>query len=89
MAQFWSKRTEQVTKAPGLYAFGSVFWAWFAGLKLSDLLYGVRTHKAADPVDYFLCPALLLVALTWSYLLVRTIRQLKEGHPISPSSQTE
>jgi hypothetical protein len=69
-----------------MYAFGSVFWALFAGLKLGDLLYGVRTHKAANPLDYFLCPAYLLLALLWSYLLVRTIRQLKEGLSISPSS---
>jgi hypothetical protein len=83
MASIWSRNIENVTKTPGFWAFGSVGFAWLAGFQLRDLIYRVRMHNA-EALD-FICPALLLVALLWSYQLVRTIRQLSAARPTSHS----
>jgi hypothetical protein len=83
MASIWSRNTENVIKTPGLYAFGSVLFAWTAGLGSSDLIHRIRMHNA-EALD-FSCLALLLAALSWSYPLVRTIRQLSAGRSPSPS----
>jgi hypothetical protein len=84
MASIWSRNTENVIKTPGLWAFGSVLFAWTAGFGLSDLIHKVRMHNA-EALDYLVCPASLLVALLWSYQVARTIRQLSAGRPTSPS----
>ena len=83
MASIWSRNTENVIKTPGRWVFGSVLSAWTAGLGLSDLIHRVRMHNAV-PLD-LASPALLLVALLWSYQVVRTIRQLSASRPTSPS----
>jgi hypothetical protein len=83
MASIWSRNTEYVIKTPGLWAFGSVMFAWLAGFGLSDLIHRVRMYNV-EALD-LACPALLLVALLWSYQVVRTIRQLSAARPTSPS----
>jgi len=67
MAWTWAKRTiEQnitgVMKAPQLYAYGSILWAFFAGFELREVILSVRNHSA-DTFEYLTCPLLLLVAL--------------------------
>jgi len=84
MVSIWSRNIESVIKTPGLWAFGSVLFSWTAGFELRDLIYRARMHNA-EALDYLVCPALLLGALLWSYLLVRTIRQLGAGRSTSPS----
>ena len=84
MASIWSSNTERVIKTPGLWAFGSVFFAWIAGFRLSDLVHRFRMHNAV-PLDLASPALLLIVALLWSYQVVRTIRQLSAGRPTSPS----
>lgn len=83
MASIWSRNTDRVVKTPGLFTFGSVLFAWIAGLDLNDLIHKVRMHNAV-PLD-FAGSALLLVALLWSYQVARTIRQLNARRPASSS----
>jgi hypothetical protein len=84
MVSIWSRNIENVIKTPGLWAFGSVLFAWNAGFQSRDLIYGVRMHNAGA-LDYLACLGSLLVALSLSYLLVRTGRQLSAGHSTSLS----
>lgn len=84
MASIWLRNTENVIESPGLWVFGSVLFAWLAGFELRDLIYRVRMHNA-EAMDYLSWPGMLLVALLWSYQLVRTIRQLSAGRSTSPS----
>lgn len=87
MASIWSRNTENIVRSPGLWAFGSVLFAWTSGFGLSELIHKVRMHNA-EPLDGA-SQALLLVALLWSYQVVRTIRQLRAGHATLPPIQTK
>ena len=51
MASIWSRNTENVIKTPGLWAFGSVLFAWLAGFELRDLIFRVRMHNSEPLVS--------------------------------------
>jgi len=87
MAWTWAKRAfEQnitgVMKAPQLYAYGSIFWAFLAGFYLSDVIKGVRNHSATA-FDYLNCPLYLLVALLLTYFVVRAIQRFQPNPAIN------
>lgn len=74
--------TTNVTKNPEFYVYMAVFWAFFAGFDLRDIILMVRKHSATA-LDYSTCPLLLLSALLCSYFLVRAIRRSGNGPPPS------
>jgi hypothetical protein len=87
MAWTWAKRTiEQnitgVMKAPQLYAYGSILWAFFAGFELREVILSVRNHSA-DTFEYLTCPLLLLVALLWTYFVVRAMQRFQTNPAIN------
>jgi hypothetical protein len=94
MAWAWSKRGFEQTiigiiKAPHLFAYGSIFWAFFAGFELRDLILRARNHSA-DAFDYLNGPLFLLVALLWTYAVVKAIQRVQGTRSLSASShQTE
>lgn len=81
MAWIWAKRTLEnnisgVMKTPQLYAYGSVFWAFLAGFWLRDAIWRGRNHSATA-FDYLYGPLVLLVALFWTYFVVRALQRFQ------------
>src|SRR5215467_9916480 len=65
-----------IMKAPHFFAYGSLFWAFFAGFELRDVIWRARNHSA-NTLDYLICPLFLLVALLWTYCVVRAIQRFQ------------
>jgi hypothetical protein len=87
MAWTWAKRAiekniSSVVKAPQLYAYGSVFWAFLAGFWLRDAIWRGRNHSATL-FDYLNGPLLLLIALLWTYCIVRTLKRFQPNPGIN------
>ena len=88
MALAWAKRGFDQTitgimKAPQLYAYGSIFLAFIAGFDLRSVVLRTRNHSA-EAFDYLTCPLLLLVALLWTYCVVRAIQRFQKPSPQFP-----
>ncbi len=86
MAWTWAKRAFErnitsVVKVPQLYAYGSVFWAFLAGLLLRDAIWRGRNHTATA-LDYLNGPLFLLVALVWTYFVVRVLQRFQPNPSI-------
>lgn len=82
LAKTVEQNTTHVTKNPEFYVYMAVFGAFFAGFDLRGLILMVRKHSATA-FDYSACPSLLLLALLYSYFLVRAIRRSRNGPPPS------
>jgi hypothetical protein len=81
MAWTWAKRTiekniSNVVKAPQQFAYGSVFWAFLAGYLLKDAMWRGRNHSATA-FDYLNGPLLLLIALLWTYCIVKALKRFQ------------
>jgi hypothetical protein len=89
MAWTWARRGFEQTisgimKAPHFFAYGSLFWAFFAGFELRDVIWRARNHSAGA-LDYLTAPLFLLVALLWTYTVVRAIQRFRNSR--IPSNQ--
>ncbi len=77
MAWNWTsyaaRMTKAVRKSPGSYALGSACFSFMTGLAVRDLKHSVGLER----LGIFIYP---LAALLMSYFLVRTIRELQDGH---------
>ena len=88
MAVAWAKRgfdqtITRIIKAPQLYTYGSILCAFMAGFELRDVIWRMRNHSA-EALDYLTCPRLLLVALLWTYCVVRAIQRFQKPSPQFP-----
>lgn len=86
MAWTWAKRGFDQTitgimKAPQLYAYGSIFCAFIAGFDLRDVIGRARNHTA-EPFDFLTCVLLLLLALLWTYCVVKAIQRFQLPRPV-------
>jgi hypothetical protein len=87
MAWTWAKRAiekniSSVVKAPQLYAYGSVFWAFLAGFWLRDVIWRSRNHSATA-FDYLNGPLLLLIALLWTYCIAKALKRFQPNSVIN------
>jgi len=87
MAWTWAKRlfeknVSNVVKAPQLYAYSSVFWAFLAGFWLRDAIWRDRNHSATA-FDYLNGPLTLLVALFSTYFVVRALQRFQPNPSIN------
>lgn len=87
MAWTWAKRALEknisgVVKNPQLYAYGSVFWAFLAGFWFRDAIWRGRNHSATA-FDYLNGPLLLLIALHWTYCIVKALKRLQPNPNIN------
>lgn len=87
MAWTWAKRAfekniSNVVKAPQLYAYGSVFWAFLAGFWVRDAIWRSRNHSATA-LDYLNGPLVLLVALFSTYFVVRALQRFRPSPAIN------
>jgi hypothetical protein len=87
MAWTWTKRVLEnningAVKAPQLYAYGSVFWAFLAGFWFSDAIWRGRNHNATA-FDYLYPPLTLLAALCWTYFVVKALHRFRPSPAIN------